>query len=138
METSKPSSVIKTKITPEEIAIKLIRKNWQPIFNANNVEEKDQEKIQNDLVKAIYSAIQLERDTTDKFIEITENEVGVVGYYLYLLDKVKYMATEAFIENSKKKRDILLVEMAKILGANVVEETLPVAYKVKEDAPQVV
>jgi len=130
METRKPSAVISTKTTPEEMVVKLITKNWKPILE--KLDESDQEKIQNDLLKTIQNAIQLERDTTEKFIELTENEVGVVSYYLYLLDKVKYMTTEAFIENSKKKRDLLLVEMAKILGANVVEETIPVPYKIKE------
>ncbi len=130
MELLKPAGVIKQKITPEEMAIKLITKNWKNIFE--KLDEKDQERIQEDLVNVLYSAIQLERDTTDKFIELTANDVGVVSYYLYLLDKVKYMTTEAFIENSKKKRDLLLVEMSKILGANVVEETIPVPYKIKE------
>ncbi len=131
MELSKPAGVIKQKITPEEMAIKLITKNWKPILD--KLDEKDQERIQQDLVNVLYSAIELERATTDKFIELTANDVGVVGYYLYLLDKVKYMTTEAFVENSKKKRDLLLVEMAKILGANVVEETIPVPYKIKEN-----
>ena len=130
--TRKPSTVIKTAITPEEIAIKVITKNWQSLFEKYSIEEEDQEKMYKDLIKSLYASIELERNNTDKFIEITENEIGIVSYYLYLLDKVKYMATEAFIENSKKKRDILLVEMAKILGANVVEESIPVKYKVKE------
>jgi hypothetical protein len=130
MDLLKPSTVVRQRITPEEIALKLVTKNWQPILS--KLEEKEQEKIQKDLINALKSAIQLERDTTDKFIELTENEVGVISYYIYLLDKIKYMATEAFIENSKKKRDLLLVEMSKILGANVVEETIPVPYKLKE------
>jgi ribonucleotide reductase beta subunit family protein with ferritin-like domain len=130
MELLKPAGVIKQNITPEEMAIKLITKNWKNILE--KLDEKDQERIQQDLVNILYSAIDLERATTDKFIELTANDVGVVGYYLYLLDKVKYMATEAFVENSKKKRDLLLVEMSKILGANVVEETIPVPYKIKE------
>ena len=130
MELSKPTGIIKQKITPEELAIKLITKNWQPILD--KLDEKDQEQIHHDLVNVLHSAINLERATTDKFIELTANEVGVVSYYLYLLDKVKYMATEAFIENSKKKRDLLLVEMSKILGANVVESKIPVPCKIKE------
>lgn len=130
MELSKPAGIIKQKITPEELAIKLITKNWQPILE--KLDEKDRERIHQDLVNTIRSAINLERATTDKFIELTENDVGVVSYYLYLLDKVKYMATEAFIENSKKKRDLMLVEMSKILGANVVESKIPVPYKIKE------
>lgn len=130
MDIKKPSAVIKQAATPEELAVKLITRNWKDIFA--KLDEKEQERIQQDLVNTLYRAVQTERDTTDKFIEITENEVGVVSYYLYLLDKVKYMATEAFIENSKKKRDILLVEMSKILGANVVEEKIPVPVKIKE------
>lgn len=130
MEIKKPSAVIKQTATPEEIAVKLVTRNWKDIFE--KLDEKDQEKIQQDLVNTLHKAIQTERDTTDKFIELTEHEVGVVSYYLYLLDKVKYMATEAFVENSKKKRDLMLVEMAKILGANVVEESIPVPYKIKE------
>ncbi len=128
MELKKPSAVIRQKITPEEIAIKLVRKNKV----LANLDEEDQESVQIDLIKTIRDAIQLERDTTDKFIELAVNEVGVIAYYIYLLDKVKYMATEAFVENSKKKRDLMLVDMAKILGANVVESTIPVPYKVKE------
>lgn len=130
MEIKKPSAVITQTATPEEIAVKLITRNWKDIFE--KLDERDQEKIQQDLVNALHKAVQTERDTTDKFIELTEHEVGVVSYYLYLLDKVKYMATEAFIENSKKKRDLKLVEIAKILGANVVEESIPVPYKIKE------
>jgi hypothetical protein len=130
MEIKKPSAVITQAATPEEIAVKLITRNWKEIFE--KLDERDQEKIQQDLVATINKAIKIERATTDKFIELTEHEVGIVSYYLYLLDKVKYMATEAFVENSKKKRDILLVEMAKILGANVVEESIPVPYKIKE------
>lgn len=127
MELKKPSAVVRQKITPEEIAIKLVRKNKV----LANLEEEDKESVQIDLIKTIRDAIQLERDTTEKFIELAVNEVGVIAYYIYLLDKVKFMATEAFIENSKKKRDLLLVDMAKILGANVVESTIPVPYKVK-------
>lgn len=128
MELKKPSAVIRQKITPEEMALKLIRKNEV----LSNLDADEQESIQIDLIKTIKDAIQIERDTTDKFIELAGNEVGIVAYYIYLLDKVKYMATEAFIENSKKKRDLMLVDMAKILGANVVESTIPVPYKIKE------
>jgi hypothetical protein len=128
MELKKPSSVIRQKITPEEMAVKLVRKNKI----LASLDEEDQESVQIDLIKTIRDALQIERDTTDKFIELAVNEVGVIAYYIYLLDKVKYMATEAFIENSKKKRDLLLVDMAKILGANVVESTIPVPYKIKE------
>lgn len=128
MELKKPSAIVRQKITPEEMALKLVRKN--KILSSLDADEK--ESIQIDLIKTITEALQIERDTTDKFIELAVNEVGVIAYYIYLLDKVKYMATEAFIENSKKKRDLLLVDMAKILGANVVESTIPVPYKVKE------
>ena len=128
MELKKPSAVIRQKITPEEMAVKLVRKNKV----LSNLDADDRESVQIDLIKTIREALQLERDTTDKFIELAVNEVGVIAYYIYLLDKVKYMATEAFIENSKKKRDLMLVDMAKILGANVVESTIPVPYKVKE------
>ena len=58
--------------------------------------------------------------------------MGIVGYYLYLLDKVKFMLSEAFIENSKHKRDAMLVDMMKILGTNVVEESIPVPYEAKK------
>jgi hypothetical protein len=126
------SKIVKNQITPEEIAVKMMTKNWSKIFNKYKMTEEEQEKIHRELVKAMKSSIQLERDTTDKFIEITESELGIVGYYLYLIDKVKLMLSEAFIENSKHKRDAMLVDMMKILGTNVVEETIPVPYKEKK------
>lgn len=128
--TPQSNSFVKQKITPEELSVRIITKNWKNILS--KLDEKEQDKIQTDLTNVIHSAIQLERCSTDKFIELTQHEVGVVSYYISLLDRIKFMAADAFLENSKKKRDMLLIEMSKILGANVVEETIPVPYKIKE------
>jgi len=89
-----------------------------------------------ELVKSISQELQdcimEERDNTDKFIELSKTENGVLDYYLGMLDKFKYMIGTVIVENSRKKRDELLFEMAKVIGANVVEEQIPYKVKLKE------
>jgi hypothetical protein len=124
------SSILKQTLTTEEIAARVVSKNWKEIMA--KLSEKDQDRVYNDLVRTLDITLSKERENCDAFIEISKNDIGVVGYYLELLDKIKMMSCEALVCDSKKKRDILLLEMSKILGANVIEEGLPVKAKIAE------
>ena len=122
--------LIKNTKLPAERALSAA-KRWEKKLDLHLTPEEKAE-----LVKAISQELQdsimEERDNNDKFIELSQTENGVLDYYLGMLDKFKYMIGSVIVENSRKKRDELLFEMAKVIGANVVEEQIPYKVKLKE------
>jgi hypothetical protein len=122
--------LIKNTKLPDERALSAA-KRWEKKLDLHLTPEEKAE-----LVKAISQELQdsimEERANNDKFIELSQTENGVLDYYLGMLDKFKYMIGSVIVENSRKKRDELLFEMAKVIGANVVEEQIPYKVKLKE------
>jgi hypothetical protein len=122
--------IIKNTKLPNERAMSVARR-WEKKRNLRLTPEEKE-----DLIKAIKNELQdaiiEERTNNDKFIALSEHENGVLNYYLAMIDQVKYMVGDIIMENSRKKRDLLLLEMAKIMGANVVEEEVPYKTKLKE------
>ncbi len=122
--------LIKNTKLPSERALTAI-KTWEKEIRLT-LTPKEKAELSKVITEQLQDAIMEDRDNNDKFINLSEHENGVLDYYLGLLDKMKYMVGEVILENSRKKRDALLIEMAKILGANVVEDEVPHKIKLKE------
>jgi hypothetical protein len=108
-------------------------KNWE---KKSGIQLTMGEKISliNTITDELQDSIMEDRDNADKFIALSEKENGILEYYLGILEKMKYMVGDVIMENSRKKRDSLLLEMARIVGANVVEEQIPYKSKLKQSA----
>jgi len=122
--------LIKNTKLPSERAL-AAAKRWEKKLDLHLTPEEKAELVKS-ISQELQDCIMEERDNTDKFIELSQTENGVLDYYLGMLDKFKYMIGNVIVENSRKKRDELLFEMAKIIGANVVEEQIPHKVKLKE------
>ena len=122
--------LIKNSMLPSERALSAI-KRWEKKLDLHLTSEEKVELVKS-IIQELQGSIQEERDNTDKFIALSENENGVLEYYLDMLDKMKYMVGSVIVENSRKKRDETLIEIAKIIGANVVEEQIPHKVRLKQ------
>jgi len=122
--------LIKNTKLPSERALSAI-KRWEKKLDLHLGSEEKAELVKN-ISHEMQDCIMEERDNTDKFISLSENENSTLEYYLSMIDRLKYMIGGAIIENSRKKRDDILIEMAKIIGANVVEEQIPHKVKLKQ------
>lgn len=121
---------IKNTMLPQERSIKAV-KRWEKKLDIKLTVEEKEELIKS-IVYELQSAIMEDRDNNDKFIELSKREDGILTYYLSMLDKLKYGIGDIILENSRKIRDQKLLEMAKIVGANVVEEEIPYKTKIKD------
>jgi hypothetical protein len=122
--------LIKNTKLPSERALAAI-KTWEKETSLT-LTPKEKAELSKIIIEQLQDAIMEDRYNNDKFIELSTHENGVLDYYLGLLDKMKYMVGEIILENSRKKRDALLIETAKILGANVVAEEIPHNIKLKQ------
>ena len=120
---------IKNTKLPSDRALSAIR-TWEKTQN-RKLSPEDKAQLVKGIVSELQDSIMEDRENNDKFIELSEHENGVLNYYLGILDRLKWSVSDAIMENSLKKRDILLLEMAKIVGANVVEEEIPYKTKLK-------
>lgn len=120
---------IKNTKLPSDRALSAIR-TWEKTQN-RKLSPEDKAQLVKGIVRELQDSIMEDRENNDKFIELSEHENGVLNYYLGILDRLKWSVSDAIMENSLKKRDILLLEMAKIVGANVVEEEIPYKTKLK-------
>jgi hypothetical protein len=122
--------LIKNTKLPTERALSAI-KRWE---KKTELQLKPEEKaeLSKNITQELQNCIMEDRDNNDKFITLSAHENGVLDYYLSMLDKMKYMIGDIILENSRKKRDMKLIEMAKVIGANVVEEQIPHKVKLKE------
>jgi len=118
---------IKNTKLPADRALSAIR-IWEKTQN-KKLSPEDKAQLVKGIVNELQDSINEDRENNDKFIELSEHENGLLNYYLGILDRLKWSVSDVIMENSLKKRDIILLEMAKIVGANVVEEEIP--YKVK-------
>jgi hypothetical protein len=120
---------IKNTKLPSERALS-VTKTWE---KKSGIQLTMGEKISliNTITDELQDCIMEDRDNTDKFVMLSEKENGILEYYLGVLEKMKYMVGDVIMENSRKKRDALLLEMAKVVGANVVEEQIPYKSKLK-------
>ncbi len=121
--------LIKNTMLPTERALSVI-KRWEK-KRGTRLTPEERADLSKSIIQELQDAIDEERTNNDKFVELSTHENGVLNYYLGLLDQFKYMLGDVIFENSLKKRDILLLEMAKIIGANVVEEEVPYKTKLK-------
>ncbi len=120
---------IKNTKLPSDRALSAIR-TWEKTQN-KKLSPEDKAQLVKGIVSELRDSIMEDRENNDKFIELSEHENGVLNYYLGILDRLKWSVSDAIMENSLKKRDIILLEMAKIVGANVVEEEIPYKTKLK-------
>ena len=120
---------IKNTKLPSDRALSAIR-TWEKTQN-RKLSPEDKAQLVKGIVSELQDSIMEDRENNDKFIELSEHENGVLNYYLGILDRLKWSVNDAIMENSLKKRDIILLEMAKIVGANVVEEEIPYKTKLK-------
>jgi hypothetical protein len=120
--------ITNTKL-PTDRALSAIR-TWEKKQN-RKLSQEDKAELVKGIVSELQDSIMEDRENNDKFIALSEHENGVLNYYLGILDRLKWSVSDAIMENSLKKRDIILLEMAKIVGANVVEEEIPYKTKVK-------
>lgn len=121
--------LIKNTMLPTERALSVI-KRWEK-KRGTRLTPEERVDLSKSIIQELQDAIEEERMNNDKFVELSTHENGVLNYYLEMLDRFKYMLGDVIFENSLKKRDILLLEMAKIIGANVVEEEVPYKTKLK-------
>ena len=121
--------LIKNTMLPTERALSVI-KRWEK-KRGTRLTPEERADLSRSIIQELQDAIEEERMNNDKFVELSTHENGVLNYYLQMLDQFKYMLGDVIFENSLKKRDILLLEMAKIIGANVVEEEVPYKTKLK-------
>jgi hypothetical protein len=122
--------LIKNTKLPSERALGAL-KRWEKKKNIK-LNPDERADLARSIVQELQDAIEEERLNTDKFVALSEHENGVLNYYLEMLDQFKYMIGDVIMENSLKKRDALLLEMARVIGANVVEEQIPHKTKLKE------
>lgn len=120
---------IKNTKLPADRAMSAIR-TWEKTQN-KKLSPEDKAQLVKGIISVIQDSIMEDRENNDKFITLSEHENGVLNYYLGILDKLKWLVSDAIMENSLKKRDTILLEMAKIVGANVVEEEIPYKTKLK-------
>lgn len=120
---------IKNTKLPTDRALSVIR-TWEKTQN-KKLSPEDKAQLVKGIISEIQDSIMEDRENNDKFIALSEHENGVLNYYLGILDKLKWSVSDAIMENSLKKRDTILLEMAKIVGANVVEEEIPYKTKLK-------
>lgn len=117
---------------PSERALNAI-KRWEKRQDVQ-LEPEERANLAKSIIYELQESINEEKENNDKFVKLSEHENGVLNYYLEMIDTIKYMLGDAIFENSLKKRDVILLEMAKILGANVVEEQIPHKTKVKQES----
>lgn len=122
--------LIKNTKLPSERAIGAL-KRWEKKKNIK-LNPDERAELAKCIVQELQDAITEERENNSKLVELSEHENGVLNYYLEMLDQMKYMLGDVIMENSLKKRDVLLLEMAKVIGANVVEEQIPYKTKLKQ------